>query len=121
MEIPGKNIFIDQLEEMFDSISNQSDWNMNGDMLWGYFFTHHEPSKLEQAKPKLTEKGFTFVDIYLSDKEDEPQPDMYWLHVEKVESHTPQTLDKRNDELYVFAYEFGLDSYDGMDIGPVNQ
>ena len=30
LEIPGKNIFIDQLEEMFENISNQTDWNIDG-------------------------------------------------------------------------------------------
>ena len=46
---------------------------------------------------------------------------MFWLHIERVEAHSPKTLDARNDELYLFAHEFGLDSYDGMDIGPVGK
>ena len=46
---------------------------------------------------------------------------MYWLHVEKIETHTPMSLDGRNDELYKLAHEFGIDTYDGMDIGPVEK
>lgn len=118
-EIPGKNISINQLEEMFSNIRENTDWNISGNMLWGYFFTHNEPTKLEKAKEALISKGYTFVDIYLSDKEDPNEPDMFWLHVECIETHSPKTLDARNDELYIFAHEFGLDSYDGMDIGPV--
>lgn len=48
-------------------------------MLWGYFFTHNEPTKLEEAKEALILKGYTFVDIYLSDKEVPNEPDMFWL------------------------------------------
>lgn len=120
-EVPGKNIYIDQLEEMFTNIRENTDWDTSGNMLWGYFFTHSEPTKLEEAKKALISKGYTFVDIYLSDKDGPNEPDMYWLHVERIETHTPQSLDQRNDELYIFAHEFGIDSYDGMDIGPVAQ
>ena len=119
--IPGKSITIDQLEEMFANIRENTDWDISGDMLWGYFFTHREPTKLEEAKRHLIAKGYRFVDIYLSDKEEPSDPDMFWLHIERVETHYPKTLDARNDELYLFAHEFGLDSYDGMDIGPVGK
>lgn len=118
-EIPSKSIYIEQLEEMFSNINENTDWNTSGNMLWGYFFTHSEPTKLEEAKEVLISKGYTFVDIYLSDKEEPSEPDMFWLHVELIETHSPKSLDIRNDELYIFAHEFGLDSYDGMDIGPV--
>lgn len=120
-EIPGKNIYIEQLEDMFGNIQSNTDWNLSGNMLWGYFFTHNEPKLLEKAKDKLVSKGYRFVDIYLSDKEDPNEPDIFWLHVEKIEIHTPISLDKRNDSLYVFAHEFGIDSYDGMDVGPVEK
>jgi hypothetical protein len=90
-------------------------------MLWGYFFTHHEPSKLERAARILREKSYRVVKVYLSDKKDPDEPDMYWLHVEKIETHTPETLDERNNEFYILPHELGLDSYDGMDVGPVEQ
>ncbi len=120
-EIPGKNITLEQLEEMFTNISNGTDWDVSSPLLWGYFFTHNEPSKLEQVKDKLINQGYTFVDIYLSDKEDSNGPDLYWLHIEKVEAHTPKTLDDRNNEFYTFAHQNGLDSYDGMDVGPASR
>ena len=118
-EIPGNRISLESLEEMFENIQNQTPWDMSEDMLWGYFFTHNNPQKLEQAAGLLNELGYRVVDIYLSDKDEAADPDLYWLHVEKVETHTPQSLDQRNDELYLFASENGIDSYDGMDVGPV--
>ncbi|MCP4161482.1 MAG: ribonuclease E inhibitor RraB [Deltaproteobacteria bacterium] len=120
-EIPNKNITLDQLQDMFSNISKKSKWDMNGAMLWGYFFTHREPLLLEKAKEILIEKGYQFVDIYLSDKDDKNAPDMWWLHIEKMESHTPESLDKRNNEFYIFADQFSIDSYDGMDVGPVKK
>lgn len=120
-DVPGKNIYLEQLNEMFANIAENTDWDTSGDMLWGYFFTHNEPTKLEKAKDILLSKGYSFVDIYLSDKDEQDEPDVFWLHIEKVETHSPNSLDERNNELYVFANEFGLDSYDGMDIGPVGK
>jgi hypothetical protein len=36
------------------------------------------------------------------------------------ERHTPETLDERNQEFYRLASRFNLDSYDGMDVGPID-
>lgn len=101
--------------------SISKDFDTSKPLLWGFFFTHSNPSLLQKAAEILTNKGYSFVDIYLSDKENESDPDIYWLHIEKIEIHTPYSLDKRNDELYIFANEIGLDSYDGMDVGPVKK
>ncbi len=117
--IPNKNITIEQLKWMFSNISKDTKWDMKKPMLWGYSFTHREPSLLEKAKDVLVSKGYKFVSISLSEKEDKKDPDLWWLHVEMIEIHTPESLDQRNDEFYIFAHEFGLDSYDGMDFGPV--
>lgn len=117
-KVPNKRIFLETLEEMFANIAAQTTWDMSKPMVWGYFFTHHEPTRLEEAKEILVSQGYKFVDLYLSDKEDVTEPDLYWLHVEKIEAHSPQSLDERNDEFYRFAHEFGIDAYDGMDVGP---
>src|SRR5262245_44562354 len=42
-----------------------------------------------------------------------------FLHVEKTETHSPESLNARNMEFYEFAYKHSLDSYDGMDVGPI--
>ncbi len=105
----------DILVDMFDNIRAKTDWDMSGDMLWGYFFTDVDPEKLTRAAAVLAERGYRFVDIFPS--EDDPTG-LHWLHVERVETHSVDSLLARNDELYDFADEFGLDSYDGMDVGP---
>ena len=109
----------DQLQAMFDSISEGTDWDMSSDMLWGYFFTDSEKSALEQAAPILDEMGYSVKSIYLSDKKSEDKPDLWWLHVEKIETHSVDSLNSTNLMFYEFAEKHGLDSYDGMDVGPV--
>ena len=108
----------EQLQDMFDSMSEKTNWDMSGDMLWSYFFTDAEKSTLESAAPVLEEMGYSVRSIYLSDKESEDDPDLWWLHVEKVETHSVDSLDKINLIFYEFAETYGLDSYDGMDVGP---
>ena len=39
---------------------------------------------------------------------------------EPEELHNVESLDARDQELYRFAEEFGLESYDGMDVGPID-
>ena len=120
-EIPGKKIAIEQLEEMFSNIKSTTDWDISGDMLWGYFFTNSDTAKLETVKELLVSQGYRYVDIHLADKNEPNGPDIFWLHVEKVETHSPKSLDETNNKFYLLAHEFNLDSYDGMDIGPVGK
>jgi hypothetical protein len=117
--VSGKTITIDMLREMFKRMEDGQGWDFSEPLLWGYFFTHREPEALRDAASKLKADGYRFVSVYLSDKEVENEPDQWWLHVEREETHTPETLDIRNDVLYRFAAEQGLDSYDGMDVGPI--
>lgn len=101
---------------MFANMRSTSKWDVEGEMLWGYFFTDTDPKKLEHVVEPLTNGGYRFVSIF--ETEDKRT---HFLHVERVEKHTPQTLHARNAELYKLAEKFGLESYDGMDVGPVEK
>ena len=107
-------ITLEQLEKMFANMRSKSNWNVDGELLWGYFFTDPDPKKLELLVEALTRSGYRFGSIYETDDKH-----THFLHVEKVEKHTPQTLHERNTELYRLAEEYGLE-YDGMDVGPVS-
>ena len=39
--------------------------------------------------------------------------------MERVETHSEASLDKRNHELQALAEANGVEDYDGMDVGPV--
>lgn len=102
----------DQLQQMFDDIARNAGWDMSKPMLWGYFFTHTSREELESAARTLAGDGYRVVEI--SEDDDEP---LFWLHVERVEAHTVDSLYERNESFYRLADELGLESYDGMDVG----
>ena len=102
----------EKLEEMFDEIARNAGWDMSKPMLWGYFFTHTTRDELEVAASTLAKEGYRIVEI--SEDDDEP---LFWLHVERVEAHSVDSLYERNQSFYRLAEELGLESYDGMDVG----
>ena len=118
-DIPGKLITLEALEKMFNNLKEERGLELSHPLLWGFFFTHNDKETLENCFEELEKMGLRYVKIFLSEKENAYDPDMYWLHVEKEEVHNAQSLDFFNDELYLFANEQGLDSYDGMDVSPL--
>ena len=109
-----KEITLKQLEDMFANMRAQTNWDVYGEMLWGYFFTDPDPDKLEPVAEHLAGRGYSVVSIYETDDKS-----THFLHVERIEKHTPQTLHARNAEFDKLAAKFGLECYDGMDVGPV--
>ena len=107
-----------QLVEMFDNVAKHSNWDMSKPMRWGYFFTYTDREKLDEVSPLLEKQGYKLVGIYNSKGKDKNESDVWWLHVEKVEIHNPDSLYERNQLLEEFAAEHDLQSYDGMDVNP---
>jgi hypothetical protein len=101
-----------ELEKLFDEIAATAGWDMSKPMLWGYFFTHTSRDALELAAKTLAGDGYRVVEIC----EDDEEP-LFWLHVERVEAHSVDSLFERNASFYRLAEELGLESYDGMDVG----
>lgn len=108
-------IELSQIEEMFESVRAQTDWDIDSDMLWGYFFTDPDAVKLETVAEELESMGFRPVSIGPS--EDETH---FSLHVEREERHTPASLYVLSQRLSEVAERHGLRSYDGVDVGPVD-
>jgi hypothetical protein len=106
------------LEDLFVRTRERAPWNIDGVCLWGYFFNDHDRSRLLAAAPALEQMGYRFVGILEPTPEDDDQG-LLCLHVEREEKHTIESLEARNLELCHFAEEFGLETYDGMDVGPV--
>ena len=106
------------LEEMFQSIRQDAKWNIDGPMLWGYFFTGKSAERLNAIKSRLERDGYRFVEIFDADVDEGVEPYQF-LHVERVEVHSVASLHQRNSELYALADEYQVGDYDGMDVGPV--
>lgn len=102
-----------RLQEMFNQIRAQTKWNIDGDMLWGYFFTAPDAGALDAPSKELKKAGYRIVSIYPADDKS-----VHWLHVEKVETHSVESLQKRGVELRMLASKYESVEYDGMDVGP---
>lgn len=113
----GKGTMIQksQLQEMFENIRAKTKWNIDGKMVWGYFFTGPSEKVLMEPSQDLLKMGYKVVNIYPADDNSK-----YWLHVEKIEAHSVESLHNRNSELNQFASKYKAVEYDGMDVGPVN-
>ncbi len=98
---------------MFANIRAKTSWNIDGPLLWGYFFIDGDAKKLQQLGQQLASEGYHVVGIG-------PTRDQrkFVMRVEKVEPHTPESLNERNQAFYVLAEKYGIESYDGMDVGP---
>ncbi len=103
-----------KLVEMFEGMRTEAKWDTDSDLLWGYFFTSESISPLEKLADHLSSAGYKLVQI----RPDEEDP-FYWLHMERVETHSPDTLYVHNEQLEEIAVKFGV-TYDGMDAGPVH-
>ena len=109
-------ISIDELREMFADMRTKASykkWNVDGPLLLGYFFTDKDKQKLSRVAAYLKDRGFNLVGVYPADDKG-----TFFLHVEKIEHHTAESLNQRHREFYELADQFQLDSYDGMDVGP---
>jgi hypothetical protein len=106
------------LVQMFDGIRRKTNWNMDCDMLWGYFFVDASQDRLQLVRRELEHQGYRFVDLWEVER-DGRKTGEFMLHLEKVETHSVDSLDARNGELDALASSFGLQEYDGMDVGPV--
>ena len=107
----------EEMVALFDDMKTNAPWDINKPLLWGYFFADADKAKLENATKPLKAKGYQIVGIYDS-KPEADTPALWWLHIEKVEKHTVDTLHARNQEFYKFAEEHQIEAYDGMDVGP---
>lgn len=112
-------ITLESLEEMFTNIKAKTKWNVDGELLWGYFFTDHNPEKFGPLRMHLEGHGYRYVTIL--QPEGAEDKGIYFLHVERIEHHTPQSLHQRNQEFYHLAEKFGVETYDGMDVGEVGK
>jgi len=113
---------IEGIKEIFDTAKNEDNWDLEGEMLYSYYFVDTDADKLEELGIELEEKGYEFLGIFELGEEDSEEPTgEFLLHIDKVEIHTPETLAKRNVEFSKLAEEKEIDSYDGWEFGEVGE
>ncbi len=107
-----------QLEEMFANIRTQTSWDINGKMLWGYYFTSSSQDELGKISVQLVSEGYHFVEVRRLDSDIFQTTPEWQLHVERVELQTVDTLSARNTQFEDLASHYKNVVYDGMDVGP---
>ena len=50
-----------ELEEMFQNISANTNWDVKKPLLWGYFFTDNSKDKLKASGSLLEQQGYVVV------------------------------------------------------------
>jgi hypothetical protein len=103
---------LSKLQAMFATMHAQGRLNVDGPLLWGYFFLDPDRAKLGAAAKELSAKGYHVVGIADNGR------GLYRLHVARVEVHTAESLYARDIEFDTLARKHHILSYDGMDVGP---
>ena len=113
---------IEGIKEIFETAKREDNWDLDGEMLYSYYFVDIDADKLEELGLELEEKGYEFLGIFELGEEDSEEPTgEYLLHIDKVEIHTPDSLSVRNVEFSKLAEEREIDSYDGWEFGEVGE
>ena len=111
---------IEGIKEIFETARTEDGWNLEGEMLYSFYFVDEDMEKLEELGNKLEAGGYDVIGIYeLGDEETEEPSGELMLHIDTVEIHTPETLAARNVEFAELVKEHGIDSYDGWEFGEV--
>ena len=98
---------------VFDQM-RESAWALNGEFLFGYFYTSPKRSSLETLAGALERFGYRKVNVYKDE-----QKKFWWLHVERIEHHDLDSMAARNVRLKWLGTIFGGSVYDGWDAGRV--
>ena len=78
----------DSLQEMYDEMRKNTSWNLDGEMLWGYFFTDPSEEKLVAAGEALAKLGYAVVGVDEAEEDDEHEHDENYDHDhEEAEEH----------------------------------
>lgn len=111
---------LETIREIFAQAKQEDDWNLDEPMLYSFYFVDASVDKLEKLGLKLEADGYDFVDIFeLGDEETNESTGEYLLQIDKIETHTPESLAERNVEFQKFADEHEIETYDGWEFGEV--
>ena len=113
---PAQQSCIDQerLTKTLKNIRKETKWQLEGPMLWGYFFLDDDLPRLTKALDELERDGYRLVEIIAR----KSSRGTFLLHVQRVEALSLEALHDRNQALCALADRLGLRSYDGMEVVP---
>ncbi len=108
------------IQEIFEECK-QDGLNMAEDQLYTYYFVDNSAEKLKEFGEQLEQSGYDMIDIFeLGDEETEQPTGEFLLHMDKVETHTAESLAARNVELTRLAEQSKIMVYDGWEVGELD-
>ena len=120
MEFKDTESQLEGIREIYEIARTEDGWDVAGEMLYSFYFVDKSVEKLEKLGEYLAKQGYDYIDIFeLGDDETGESTGEYLLHIDKVETHTPESLAERNVEFQKLADEYEIESYDGWEFGEV--
>lgn len=115
-------ITLAQLEEFFAETrrtyeSGRSNWKIDDECRWSYFFIDRDRAKLRVIADHLESSAYEFIGTL--DPDASADMPVFYLRMDRIETHSPASLDQRNQFLYGVAAQFEILNYDGFDVGAV--
>ncbi len=111
---------VEGIKKIFDEAEQEDNWKVDEPMLYSFYFVDKDPEKLEKLGEHLDKQDYDFVGIFeLGDEETEESTGEYMLHIDKIETFTPESLARVNVEFSKLAEEFGVETYDGWEFGEI--
>ena len=96
----------------FNQIHDVAHWDLNHDMLWGYYFTNNGRVPLRLISAGMSVFGYREVDI-------RKEGDLWWLHMECSQTNSLDGLSARDIRFQRIAGLIFNSKYDGWDVGPL--
>jgi hypothetical protein len=113
---------LEGIRQIFAEAKQEDNWNTDEPMLYSYYFVDTDVDKLEKLGLKLEADGYDFIDIFeLGDEETKESTGEYLLHIDMVETHTPESIAQRNVDFQKLADEYEIETYDGWEFGEVGE
>ncbi len=114
----------EMLEEFFQNTrefnqGGEAKFDIDSECRWSYFFADTSERKLTDLGSYLESEGYEPIG-FIEPAPDDDDPDIIFLRVDKVETHTVDSLDKRNQAFYALAEKYDLVQYDGMDVSEID-
>lgn len=119
MEFKTVESQLEGIREIFETARTEDGWDMNEEMLYSFYFIDTDAEKLDSLGNDLEKRGFDYIDVFeVGDEETQKPTGEYLLHIDKIETHTPESLAERNVEFQQLADEHEI-QYDGWEFGEV--
>ncbi|MEK7724387.1 MAG: ribonuclease E inhibitor RraB [Acidobacteriota bacterium] len=111
---------LEGIREIFAEAKREDNWKTDEVMLYSFYFVDKSVEKLEKLGNKLDADGYDFVDIFeLGDEDTGKSTGEYLLHIDKIETHTPESVAQRNVEFQKLANDYEIETYDGWEFGEI--